>query len=169
MSQELIIVIILALIFDFLNGMRDASNIVATMISSRAFSPQTALGIAAVAEFLGPFLFGVVVAKTIGDEIVQSDVLTLEVIAAALLGAIVWNLITWYFGIPGSSSHALIGGMVGAVIIGASFSAIKLGGLYKVLIALFTSPLIGFITGFLITRLIYFVVRGASPRVNGFF
>jgi PiT family inorganic phosphate transporter len=169
MSQELILVIVLALIFDFLNGMRDASNIVATMISSRAFSPQTALGIAAVAEFLGPFLFGVVVAKTIGDEIVQSDVLTLEVIAAALIGAIVWNLLTWYFGIPGSSSHALIGGMVGAVIVGASFEAIKLGGLYKVLLALFTSPLIGFIIGFLVTRLIYFLVRGASPKVNGFF
>jgi PiT family inorganic phosphate transporter len=169
MSQELITVIALALIFDFLNGMRDASNIVATMISSRAFSSQTALGIAAVAEFLGPFLFGVVVAKTIGDEIVQSDVLTLEVIASALVGAIVWNLITWYFGIPGSSSHALIGGMVGAVIVGASLDAIKFAGLYKVLIALFASPLIGFVVGFLITRLIYFLVRGASPRVNSLF
>ena len=169
MSQELIIVIALALIVDFLNGMRDASNIVATMISSRAFSPQTALGIAAIAEFLGPFLFGVVVAKTIGDEIVQSDVLTLEVIASALVGAIVWNLITWYFGIPGSSSHALIGGMIGAVIVGASLGAIKFAGLYKVLIALFTSPLIGFVIGFLVTRLIYFLVRGASPSINSLF
>src|SRR5215212_8495307 len=125
MTQELIIVIALALVFDFLNGMRDASNIVATMISSRAFSAGTALTIAAVAEFLGPFLFGVVVAKTIGDEIVQSEALTLEVIAAALIGAIVWNLITWYFGLPGSSSHALIGGLVGAVISGAGLAAIK--------------------------------------------
>jgi inorganic phosphate transporter, PiT family len=169
MSQELIIVIVLALIFDFLNGMRDASNIVATMISSRAFSPRTALGIAAIAEFFGPFLFGVVVAKTIGNDIVQSNVLTLEVIAAALIGAIVWNLITWYFGIPGSSSHALIGGMVGAVIAGAGFTAIKFGGLYIVLIALFAAPLIGFFAGFLVTRLIYFLVRGATPRVNDLF
>jgi Phosphate/sulphate permeases len=169
MSQELIIVIILALIFDFLNGMRDASNIVATMISSRAFSPRTALGIAAIAEFFGPFLFGVVVAKTIGNDIVQSDVLTLEVIASALVGAIVWNLITWYFGIPGSSSHALIGGMLGAVIAGAGLSAIKFGGLYIVLIALFAAPLIGFFAGFLVTRLIYFLVRGATPRVNDLF
>ena len=169
MSQELILVITLALIFDFLNGMRDASNIVATMISSRAFSPQTALGIAAVAEFLGPFLFGVTVARTIGDEIVESNVLTLEVIASALIGAIIWNLITWYFGIPGSSSHALIGGMVGAVIIGASFSAIKFEGLNKVLLALFAFPLVGFVSGFLMTRLIYFLVRGASPRVNDLF
>jgi hypothetical protein len=145
MSQELIIVIVLALIFDLLNGMRDASNIVATMISSRAFSPRMALGIAAVAEFLGPFLFGVVVAKTIGENIVQSNALTLDVIVAALVGAIAWNLITWYFGIPGSSSHALIGGMVGAVIVGAGTDAIKFGGLNRVLIALFTSPLVGFV------------------------
>jgi PiT family inorganic phosphate transporter len=169
MSQELIIVITLALIFDFLNGMRDASNIVATMISSRAFGPRTALGIAAVAEFLGPFLFGVTVAKTIGDEIVQSEALTLSVILSALVGAIVWNLITWYFGLPGSSSHALIGGMVGAVVVGAGFDVIKLAGLYKVLIALFTSPVIGFMIGFMITRLIYFFVRNASPRINDLF
>lgn len=169
MSQELIIVIALALVFDFLNGMRDASNIVATMISSRAFSPRTALGIAAVAEFLGPFLFGVVVATTIGDEIVDSSVLTLEAIFAALVGAIAWNLITWYFGIPGSSSHALIGGMVGAVLIAAGVGAIKFGGLNRVLIALFASPLIGFIVGFLMTRLIFFLARGATPRINVFF
>ena len=169
MSQELIIVIVLALIFDFLNGMRDASNIVATMISSRAFSPRTALGIAAVAEFLGPFLFGVVVAKTIGEDIVQSNVLTLDVIASALVGAIAWNLITWYFGIPGSSSHALIGGMVGAVIVGAGVDAIKFAGLNRVLIALFTSPLVGFIIGFIMLRLIYFLARNATPRINSFF
>ncbi|HET9587943.1 MAG TPA: anion permease [Anaerolineales bacterium] len=169
MSQELILVIALALVFDFLNGMRDASNIVATMISSRAFTPRAALGIAAVGEFLGPFLFGVVVAETIGDEIVQSDVLSLEVIGAALVGAIIWNLITWYFGLPGSSSHALIGGMVGAVIVGASLEAIKFDGLSRVLIALFTSPLIGFLVGFMMTRLIYFLARGASPRINSFF
>ncbi len=169
MSQELIIVIALALVFDFLNGMRDASNIVATMISSRAFSPRTALNITAVAEFLGPFLFGVTVARTIGDEIAQTEVLTLAVILSALVGAILWNLVTWYFGIPGSSSHALIGGMVGAVTIAVGFGAIKLPGLYKVLVALFTSPVIGFIIGFLITRLIYVLVANASPRVNDFF
>ncbi len=169
MPHELILVIALALTFDFLNGMRDASNIVATMISSRAFGPRTALGIAAIAEFLGPFLFGVTVAKTIGEEIVQSNVLTLNVILSALIGAIVWNLITWYFGIPGSSSHALIGGMVGAVVIGAGFEAIKLAGLYKVLVALFTSPLIGFMIGFAMTRLIYFLVQNATPRINDLF
>jgi len=169
MTQELLVVIALALVFDFLNGMRDASNIVATMISSRAFSPRTALGLTAMAEFLGPFLFGVVVAKTIGDEIVQSSALTLNVVAAALIGAIVWNLITWYFGIPGSSSHALIGGIVGAVFAGAGIGAIKFAGLGKVLIALFASPIMGFVVGFVLTRVIYFLVRGATPSVNGLF
>jgi PiT family inorganic phosphate transporter len=169
MSQELILVIALALIFDFLNGMRDASNIVATMISSRAFSPRTALGIAAIAEFSGPFLFGVVVAKAIGEDIVQSNVLTLDVIVSALIGAIAWNLITWYFGIPGSSSHALIGGMLGAVLLGAGMGAIKFGGLNRILIALFASPLLGFMVGFMMMRLIYFLARNATPQINNFF
>ena len=169
MSNELIIVIALALLFDFLTGLRDSSNVVATMISSRAFAPHTALGITAMAEFLGPFLFGIVVAKTIGDQVVQSGALTLDAIAACLVGAIVWNLITWFFGLPGSSSHALIGGMVGAVIAEAGITAIKVSGLYKVLIALVASPLIGFTFGFLITRLIYFLVQNATPRINEFF
>lgn len=169
MSQELIVVIALAILFDFLNGMRDSSNIVATMISSRAFRPQTALVITAIAEFLGPFLFGVVVAKTIGSDIVDSGSLTLNTIAACLIGATVWNIVTWYFGIPGSSSHALIGGMIGAVLMGAGFQAIKLAGLYKVLIALFAAPLIGFVSGFIVTRLIYFLAQNATPGINVFF
>lgn len=169
MSYELIIVIALALIFDFLNGMRDVGNIVATMISSRAFSPQTALRVAALAEFIGPFLFGLVVARTIGDQVVQSNILTLTAILSALLGAILWNLLTWYLGLPGSSSHALIGGLVGAVWISVGLSAIKWNGVGKVLLALFTSPLIGFAFGFLITRLIYIAARNATPRINEFF
>jgi len=166
---ELAFVIILALIFEFLNGMRDSSNIVATMISSRAFHPQTALGLTAISEFLGPFLFGVTVAKTIGSDIVDSHILTMDALMAGLLGAIVWNLITWFLGIPSSSSHALIGGLVGAVLISAGPSAIKVQGFYKVLIALFTSPLIGFIVGFLVIRAIYFLARHASPRINELF
>jgi PiT family inorganic phosphate transporter len=169
MSPELIFVIILAVVFDFLNGVHDSSNIVATMIASRAFRPQTALALTATAEFLGPFLFGVTVAKTIGEEVAQANALNLDVIVACLIGAIVWNILTWFFGIPSSSSHALIGGIVGAVLAGAGFSAIKLQGLEKVLIALFTSPLIGFAAGFLITRLIYFLARNATPDVNWFF
>lgn len=169
MSQELVILIGIALLFDFLNGMRDASNIVATMISSRAFRPQTALAVTAVAEFLGPFLFGVVVAKTIGADVVDSSVLTLRTIAACLIGAIIWNLITWFFGLPGSSSHALIGGLVGAVLMGVGLNAIKSAGLYKILIALLISPMIGFLGGFVVTRLIYFLAQNATPHINEFF
>ncbi len=169
MSNELILVIILALVFEFLNGMRDSSNIVATMISSRAFHPQTALGMTAVAEFLGPFLFGVTVAKTIGSDIVDSHILTLDALAACLLGAVIWNLITWFFGIPSSSSHALIGGLIGAVFVSVGLGAIKFQGLYKVLIALFASPVIGFVVGFVILRTIMFMARNATPRINDLF
>jgi PiT family inorganic phosphate transporter len=169
MSPELIVVIFLALAFDFLNGVHDSSNIVATMIASRAFSPRSALALTAVANFLGPFLFGVAVATTIGDEVAQSSALNIDVIIACLIGAIFWNILTWFLGIPSSSSHALIGGMVGAVIAGAGFGAIKLHGLEKVLFALFTSPIIGFVFGFIITRVIYFMAQKASPEVNWFF
>ena len=169
MPIELIVVIALALLFDFLNGVHDSSNIVATMISSRAFRPQTALTMTAVSHFLAPFIFGVAVAKTIGEEVAQIDVLTLHVITACLISAILWNLVTWFLGIPSSSSHALIGGLVGGVAIGAGFDAIKLSGLEKVLIALFTSPIVGFALGFMIMRVVFFLVRGATPRVNDFF
>lgn len=169
MSLQLYIVIGLALVFDFLNGVHDSSNIVATMISSRAFRPGTALGLTAVANFLGPFLFGVAVATTIGDEVAQSNALNLDVMIACLFGAIVWNLLTWFLGIPSSSSHALIGGIVGAVLAGAGFDAIKLQGLEKVLIALITSPVIGFAFGFIFTRLILFLVRNAPLEINEFF
>ena len=169
MTPAILILIGLALIFDFLNGLHDSSNIVATMISSRAFKPQTALGITAIAHFVGPFLFGVAVAKTIGDEVVQAQSITMNVLFAALIGAILWNLLTWFLGIPSSSSHALIGGIVGAVTVGAGFEVIKLAGLEKVLIALLISPIIGFVFGFLVTRLIFFFARAATPKINIFF
>lgn len=169
MPLELILVIILAIVFDFLNGIHDSSNIVATMIASRAFSPRSALALTATAEFVGPFLFGVTVATTIGDEVAQSSALNIDVIIACLVGAIFWNLLTWFLGIPSSSSHALIGGMIGAVVAGAGFGSIKLHGLEKVLVALFASPVIGFVFGFLLTRVVYFLARAATPEVNWFF
>ncbi|MFN2216746.1 MAG: anion permease, partial [Anaerolineales bacterium] len=107
MDIFVIAVILLSLGFDFLNGVHDSSNVVATMISSRAFSPRMALGVTAVANFAGPFIFGVAVAETIGNEIVSPDSINIQVLIAALLSAIVWNLLTWYFGFPSSSSHAL--------------------------------------------------------------
>ena len=165
----LIALIVLALIFDFLNGLHDSSNIVATMISSRAFSPTLALGVVAVAEFTGPFLFGVAVAKTIGEDVVQPHTITMEVILAALIGAITWNLITWFLGIPSSSSHALIGGFLGAVMIGAGLKVIVVSGLEKILIALFVSPILGFVVGFLLTKIIFLLTRRATPKINKFF
>jgi PiT family inorganic phosphate transporter len=169
MPSLLIIIIAIALIFDFLNGFHDASNIVATMISSRAISPRNALLISAVAHFAGPFLFGVAVATTIGSEVVDPSVITSAVIVAALSSAILWNLFTWYFGWPSSTSHALIGGLVGAVATASGFETIRLAGLEKVLIALFASPVLGLLLGYLVLKLIYFLARGASPRINTVF
>ncbi len=169
MSLQLYIVIGLALIFDFLNGVHDSSNIVATMIASRAFRPGTALGLTAIANFFGPFLFGVAVAVTIGEEVAQSAALNLNVLIACLFGAIVWNVLTWVMGIPSSSSHALIGGMVGAVLAGAGFDALKLHGLEKVIVALVTSPILGFLFGFIFTRIIYFLAQNATNEINKFF
>lgn len=166
MTTYVIIVIGLSLIFDFLNGIHDSSNVVATMISSRAFSPRMALGVTALANFFGPFIFGVAVAETIGHEIVAADSINTEVLVAALLSAIFWNLLTWYLGFPSSSSHALIGGFIGAVMFDAGWQAIELGGLGKVLIALFTSPIIGFVVGYIILRIILILSWNATPRIN---
>ena len=169
MTTLVIVVIVLALAFDFLNGIHDSSNVVATMISSRAFSPRVALGVTAVAEFSGPFLFGVAVAKTIGHEIVAAETISTLVLVAALASAIVWNLLTWYLGFPSSSSHALIGGLIGSVSMAAGFQAIQMAGIEKILLTLFTSPIIGFVVGFLVLRLIYILAWNATPRVNAFF
>ena len=168
-EPTLILLILLAIIFDFLNGVHDSSNIVATMIASRAFSPRVALGVTAIAHFVAPFLFGVAVATTIGEDIIDANAINNGVIIAALLSAILWNLFTWFVGIPSSSSHALVGGLIGAVAVGAGLQAIYLDGMMKVLIALFISPIIGFIGGFLFTKLILFLARGASLRINWFF
>jgi len=166
MPPVLIVIIAIALVFDFLNGFHDASNIVATMISSRAMGPRRALALTAIAELSGPFLFGVAVATTIGSEVVDPAALTSAVIIAALLGAITWNLITWYFGWPSSTSHALIGGLLGAVIVAEGLAPIRPEGLEKVLAALLLSPLLGFVLGFLVLRGIYFLARGATPGIN---
>jgi PiT family inorganic phosphate transporter len=169
MTPILLATIILALAFDFLNGIHDSSNVVATMISSRAFSPRVALGITAAAEFSGPFLFGVAVANTIGHEVVAAEAINSYVILAALLSAITWDVLTWILGFPSSSSHALIGGILGAVLAGVGMKAIELAGLEKVLISLFASPVIGFLVGFMLLKLVLSLSWRASPRINGFF
>ena len=131
MTAILITVIVLALTFDFLNGVHDSSNVVATMISSRALSPRMALGMTAVANFFGPFIFGVAVATTIGHEIVAAEAINTEVLLAALASAILWNILTWVLGFPSSSSHALIGGFIGAVVMDAGWTAIQIHGMFQ--------------------------------------
>jgi PiT family inorganic phosphate transporter len=169
MSLITIVVIVLATAFDFLNGIHDSSNVVATMISSRALSPRAALWMTALANFLGPFVFGVAVAKTIGHEIVAAQAIETTVLVAALVSAILWNILTWVLGLPSSSSHALIGGILGSVVMGAGWQAIRIDGIAKVLIALFTSPLIGFVIGYVILRIVLVLSWNASPRINTLF
>lgn len=165
----LVILIVLALGFVFMNGFNDSANVVATIVASRAMTPRAALQIAAVANFVGPFVFGVAVAKTIGVEFAEPGTMTMVVIISALVGGTLWNVITWRFGIPSSSSHALIGGIIGAVGVSAGVEAIRLKGLWVVILALFTSPLIGFVAGMIVMRLILWMARGATPKVNLFF
>jgi PiT family inorganic phosphate transporter len=169
MTPLIIAVIVLALVFDFLNGVHDSSNVVATMISSRAIPPKVALAMTALANFVGPFIFGVAVANTIGHEIVAAESINILVLLAALASAIAWNLLTWYLGFPSSSSHALIGGFIGSVVMAAGWQAIQLGGLEKILIALFASPLIGYVIGYLLLKLIVILCWNATPRINSLF
>jgi len=169
MSIAFYILLISALVFDFLNGFHDSSNIVATPIASRAMSPQKILWVTALAHFVGPFLFGVAVANTIGKEVTDPANVTMPIVIAAMLSAVVWNVVTWYWGIPASSSHALVGGLLGAVSVAEGFQAIKILGMSKILIALFISPLLGIVVGYLLMRLVLFLARGATPRINGFF
>lgn len=165
----MILLIIVALIFDFLNGVHDSSNIVATMISSRAIHPRAALILTAIAEFVGPLIFGVAVATTIGNDIVSAESITILVLLAACTSAIFWNILTWILGIPSSSSHALIGGLIGAVVVEAGFEALKLDGILKVLTSLFVSPILGFLAGLLIANLVLLLSWGATPKINGVF
>jgi PiT family inorganic phosphate transporter len=164
-----LIFITLALIFGFVNGFHDSANIVATMISSRAMTPRAALAIVAIAEFIGPFLLGVAVAKTVGRDVAPPELITIAVVMAALLSASLWNILTWYFGIPSSSSHALIGGILGAVAIGSGPEVIRLEGVWKIAIALFVSPIIGFLVGILIMYVTLWLSHGATPKANIFF
>ncbi len=160
------ILLVLALSFDFLNGFHDSANVVATIIASRALSPRLALTMAASADFLGPLLFGTAVAKTVGDGLVAQDVVTITMVTAALLAASLWNIVTWWFGIPSSSSHALVGGLVGGAIALGGWNAVILSGLYKVLLALFVSPLLGFAVGWIVLRLTLLFTRRATPKIN---
>ena len=168
-------VIISAFVFAFVNGFHDGCNVLATMVSSRSLSPRYALILGALSEFLGALFFGGAVAKTVGLGILNVQIITLWVVLAATLGAIAWNLITWYRSIPSSSSHALLGGLIGAVVAESfflnysSFEAIQWSKVAWVLFILVISAPIGLILGFLFTKLSFFLARGASPKANSVF
>jgi inorganic phosphate transporter, PiT family len=162
----------LALVFSFFNGFHDSSNIVATIISSRAMSARMALLLTAISELVGAIVFGLgsaAVAQTIGKGLIQVELIKLQTLIAALIGAIIWSIITWLAGIPSSSSHTLIGGLIGAAWAQAGIGSIEIYGLIKVMLALFLSPLIGAAAGYLLTKLAFFLTCNASLRVNTFF
>src|SRR5215208_7022897 len=154
--------IIAALFFDFVNGFHDAANAIATVVGTRVLKPLQAVSMAALSNFIGPFVFGTAIAATVGKGIIQPNFSTAEVILAGLVGAIVWDLITWYFGLPSSSSHALIGGLIG--------SALVFGGIEKVLTFLVVSPVLGFVIALAFgILLIYFLKKSHPGKINRVF
>lgn len=169
MTPSLALLLISALAFDFLNGFHDSANIVATPIASRAVRPRRILLLVALGVFLGPFLFGVAVAETIGTGLTDPANVTMPVLIAAMNAAVLWGIITWWRGIPSSSSHALIGGLVGAIVASSGAAAINLAGLSRVGLALLISPVLGLLAGFLLMRTTLFLARGSSPRINNLF
>ncbi len=173
MTWVAVLIVGLALFFDFSNGFHDAANVVATIIATGALSARKALIMAAICEFTGPFLFGTAVATTIGKNIIDISTfgtalidLSVALLIAALIGAISWNLITWALGLPSSSSHALVGGMVGAVLVAYGPDRIIWKGLLYVVAVLITSPIFGLLFGILFYKVTIFLSRNATPDVR---
>ena len=166
----LVAIILIALVFDFLNGFHDAANSIATVVSTRVLTPQVAVVWAAFFNFVAAFLLGTHVAKTIGKGMIDLSVVTQEVILAGLLGAIFWNLLTWYYGIPVSSSHALVGGYAGAAIVKAGWGALLVSGWIKPLLFIVLAPVIGMTLGLLLSIAVAWIFRRWTPqRVDRFF
>jgi inorganic phosphate transporter, PiT family len=160
----LIVTIIAALIFDFLNGFHDAANSIATVVSTRVLSPKFAVLWAAFFNFVAAFFLGTAVAKTIGSGMIRVDYVTQWVVISGLLGAIVWDLLTWWWGLPTSSSHALIGGYAGAAIMRAGWHVIIPEGWYKTLIFIVVAPVIGLILGLIFMVSVFWLLRNKAPR-----
>jgi PiT family inorganic phosphate transporter len=159
----LVVIIVIALVFDYTNGFHDTANAIATSVSTRALTPRIAVFGAAALNFLGAFV-STAVAKTVGAGIVDAAQITLTVVLAALVGAIAWNLITWHFGIPSSSSHALIGGLIGATLVYAGTSAVQWSDIaLKVILPMFVAPLIGFIGARIIMIVLLWIVAKRPP------
>jgi PiT family inorganic phosphate transporter len=166
----IVLVIFVALIFDFINGFHDAANSIATVVSTRVLSPGHAVMWAAFFNFVAAFFFGTGVAKTVGSGMVDLQIVTYGVILAGLAGAIIWNLITWYFGLPTSSSHALFGGYAGAAVAKAGFSAIIAAGWTKTLVFIVVAPAIGLAVGLSLMTAIFWIFRHTTPmRVDKWF
>jgi PiT family inorganic phosphate transporter len=166
----LLVIIFVALVFDYINGFHDAANSIATVVSTRVLSPLQAVAWAAFFNFVAAFFFGTAVAKTVGQGMVDLDIVTYPVIFAGLMGAIIWNLITWYFGLPTSSSHALFGGYGGAAVAKAGFGAIIVAGWTKTLIFIVVAPTIGLAVGLAVMTTIYHLFQDAAPsRVDRWF
>ena len=166
----LVLLIGLALVFDFINGFHDAANAIATVVSTGVLKPQAAVAMAAVFNFVAIFVVGLGVAATVGKGTIDPNVVDQHVVFGALVGAIIWNLITWYYGIPSSSSHALIGGLVGAAVAKAGTGALAGGGLLKTVIFIVVSPLLGFVLGSIIMLLVsWLFVRSTPRRVDKWF
>jgi PiT family inorganic phosphate transporter len=161
-SVFIIIVIAIALVFDFTNGMHDAANSVSTIVSTRVLSPKQAVVWASFFNFIAFLIFGTTVATTIGNGMIKIYTVTPTVIFAELLGVICWNMITWFFGLPSSSSHALIGGYAGAAIANAGFGVLILGGWYKTLIFIVLAPVIGIILGYFLKVITSWLIRKQS-------
>jgi PiT family inorganic phosphate transporter len=167
---SVVVLVAVALIFDFINGFHDAANSIATVVSTRVLSPGLAVAWAAFFNFVAAFFFGTAVAKTVGSGMVDLSVVTFTVIFAGLTGAIVWDLFTWYFGLPTSSSHALFGGYAGAAVAKAGFDAIIAAGWTKTLVFMVVAPTIGLSAGLLLMTANYWTFRRAAPRqVDGWF
>jgi PiT family inorganic phosphate transporter len=158
----LVLVVVAALAFDYINGFHDAANAVATVVSTGVLPLRTAILLAALLNFAGA-LTGTAVAATIGKGLIEPGAVSQVVVLSALLGATLWNLLTWYFGIPSSSSHALVGGLVGSALAHAGSRSIRFDGLIKVIESLVVSPLVGFALGFVLMVAIVWACRGRSP------
>lgn len=158
----LVLVILAALGFDYINGFHDTANAIATCVSTRALTVKSAIFMAAILNFTGAMI-STKVAATIGKGIVDKDNVTQMVVLAGILGAIIWDIITWYYGMPSSSSHAIIGGLIGAVMAHAGSAALHWGGLQKIILALMISPVLGTIIGFIFMIIIYWTFRNKAP------
>ena len=159
----LTIIIILVIIFDFINGFHDSANSIACVVSTKVLSPLAAVSMAAFFNFIAFLVFHLKVAATMGKGVVEPDVINLNVIGAALVAAIIWNLITWWWGLPSSSSHTLVGGLMGAAIASSGLGSVIFIGVFKIVIFIFIAPLLGFVVAFFLSSIIMWVFRKVPP------